>query len=113
MSYIPEVKQIISNVTGNITTVVPANMYIVGIVVEGTNANAVTGGIKIGTTTGGTDVVTASPVPGNTLTHVSDSLITKRVFSRTVDTTLYIQAVTLFAGANINVCVMLREFSFS
>ena len=109
MSYIPSIKQMISNVTGATSIVVPANMYILGIVIDSTNANSITGGIKIGTSLGATDVVSVFAVTGNSLSHIPSSLILKRIFSKTASTTLYIDAVTLFNSANISVSFMLRE----
>jgi hypothetical protein len=109
MTYIPEGKKLIQNITGATTLVVPANMYILGIVVESINSNPIIGGIKIGTTIGGNDVVNGFPILGSTLTHVTDSSISKKIFSKTLETTLYIDAVTLFNNASVNVSLLLRE----
>lgn len=85
--------------------VVPAGHMIENIVITGNNGNAVTGGIKIGTSAGGTQVVTAQAVAANSLNVVPVANITLKLFSKTVDTTLYFDAVTAFASANIDIVV--------
>jgi len=88
--------------TSNSTVVIPAGYYIEHVCMIGTNANAVTGGIKVGTTNGGVDVVLALAIAGNSLNFVTDALLLKRIFSLTVDTTLYLQAVTGWNSASVN-----------
>lgn len=90
--------------------VLPPGAFIQGIVVENTTANAVTGGVKIGTTSGGTEVVTALTCGASCLTHVADSAISKRVFSASTPTTLYITAVTSMNSAVLNVTVTYAYF---
>lgn len=95
--------------TSNGTLVIPAGHSIRQIdVVETANAT-VTGGIKVGTTAGGTDVVVAQAVSALSLQAVLDASLLKRVFSLTVDTTLYVQTVTLWNGASVNVYVHLNR----
>lgn len=49
----------------NGTIVIPANHMIVGMVVFNSTANAVTGGVKVGTTSGATDVTVALAIGAN------------------------------------------------
>ena len=98
------------NITSNTTVVIPAGHYILDIIVQNTTVNAVTGGLKIGTTLGGVDVVVALTTGANSIQTIQDASLLKSVFSATVDTTLYIQAVTLWNSASINFYFVLRKF---
>lgn len=98
-------------VTGNTTAVIPAGFVILQIVIENTTANAVTGGIKIGTTNGGTEVVVALAVSANSLQAVPDATLLKSVFSMSTDTTLYIQTVTLWNSASLNIRFILQKIN--
>ena len=98
-------KTSLSAVTSNTTAVVPAGFAIAGIYIINTTSNAVTGGIKIGTTSGATDVVVAQAVGANALVSVSDATLLKRIFSTSVEQTLYIQAVSAWNSASLTVSV--------
>lgn len=95
--------------TSNQTVIIPAGCVIQQIVIENTTGNAVTGGMRIGTTNGGADVCTAITVGANALSMVADASILKRIFSMTVDTTLYIQAIVAWNSANLNFYFVLRK----
>jgi hypothetical protein len=95
-------------VTNDTTFVVPAGYMIEAIAIRNTTANAVTGGIKIGTTSGGTDVVAAQAVGANALVVITDASILLRYFSATLNTTLYLQDVTAWNSASLEVWVSLR-----
>lgn len=90
------------NVAANTTVSLPAGCVIEAVVIQNTTGNAVTGGIKIGTTNGGTDVVLALAVGANSLQTVLDAALLKRVFSMSGATTLYIQTVTLWNSSSLN-----------
>ena len=96
-------------VTGNTTVSIPAGCLIQDIVVQNTTANAVTGGIKVGTTNGGVDVVVALAVGANALYAIPEATLLKRIFSMSSDTTLYIQTVTLWNSASLNIYFVLRK----
>lgn len=96
--------------SSNGTFSIPAMYSIESIVIQNTTANAVTGGIKIGTTNGGTEVIVAQAVAGNDLLVVKDATILKNVFSSTVATTLYIQAVTSWNSASLDFYIKLKPF---
>lgn len=100
-----------TSVVANTTVVIPAGWSILQIIVQNTTGNAVTGGIRIGTTDGGTDVVIALAVGANALFAVLDATLLKRVFSATVDTTLYIQTVTLWNSASLNIYFQMQKFT--
>lgn len=104
-------KNTLANVTANTTVVIPAGMCILQIVVENTSGSAITGGLKIGTTSGGVDVIVALTVSANSIQHVSDASLLKAVFSSSANTTLYIQAVTLWNSASINLHFVLRKYT--
>lgn len=93
----------------NVTVSVPAGFAIEAIYFNNTTANAVTGGVKIGTTSGATDVVAAQAVGANALGAVLGADILKRIFSTTVAQTLYIQPVTGWNSASVNIVVALRK----
>lgn len=98
-------------VTSNTTITIPANYYIVGVVVNNSTANAITGGLRVGTTNGGVDVVVALAVAGNALQAIPDATLLKRFFSTSVDTTLFIQAVTLWNSASLNLTFLLANLT--
>ncbi|MEK6879158.1 MAG: hypothetical protein AABY22_06090 [Nanoarchaeota archaeon] len=105
MSHLPSsIKKIsLFNVTSNTTIVIPKGHVIIDIIIENTTANIVTGGIKIGTTSGGIDVIVALPVGANSLSTVLSADILKRVFSKSSDQTLYVETVTLWNSSNLNI----------
>lgn len=74
-----------------------------------TSNHAITGGMKIGTTDGGVDVVAAQAVAGNALSHVTAANILKRVFSRTAAQTVWIDAVTAWNTAVVDVVIFCRK----
>jgi hypothetical protein len=100
--------QRLTAVTNDTTFTVPAGYMIESIAIRNTTANAVTGGIKIGTTSGGTDVVAAQAVGASALVVIADAAILLRYFSATADTTLYLQDVTAWNSASLEVWVSLR-----
>lgn len=94
-------------VTNNTTFVVPAKTFIKHILIINNTANSITGGVKIGTSSGGVDVVLAFAVGPNAVAHINDSALLKRIFSKTVSTTLYLQAVTAWNNTSIDIDIEL------
>jgi len=90
------------------TTTIPAGYQIQDTIVENTTANAMTGGLKIGTTNGGTDVLLALAVGGNSLQSVE---LLKTVFSSSAPQTLYIQDVLGWNSANLNITFVIKKFT--
>lgn len=89
-------------VTANTTIAVPAGMALKGIFFANGAASAVTGGVKIGTTSGATDVVAAQAVGASAVGHVADAALLKRLFSTSAGQSLFIQAVTSWASASVS-----------
>lgn len=95
--------------TSNGTIVIPAGHSIRQIDILETNNATITGGLKIGTTNGGVEVLVALPVTNLSLQSVLDASLLRRAFSLSADTTLYVQAVTLWNGASISMYVHLNR----
>lgn len=92
-----------TNQTSNFTMTLPANAFIIGIFIKETAGNAITGGLRIGTTNTGTDVVIALSVGANSIQMVPNATLLKQVFSTSATQQLFLQAVTLFNSASITV----------
>lgn len=107
--YVPTKTYSALGATSSGSFVLPANTRIDAISMIGTNANAVTGGIKIGTTAGGTDIVAAQAVGGNSIVSVADADILKRIFSTSATQTIYFDAVTAWNSANVNLYFKFSE----
>ena len=88
--------------TAAFTIPVPMGASIRDIHILNNTANAVTGGIKIGTTAGGTDVLAAGTVAANALVSYVPLI---GAGSQFVSRTLYVDAVTAWNAANIDVAV--------
>lgn len=99
----------VSAQTANGTVSIPAGYRIDSIDIQETAGNAITGGIRIGTTNGGVEVAVAIAVAGSALVSVTDAAILKRFFSASVATTLYIQTVTLWNSASVNIQFVLSR----
>ena len=93
----------------NGTYEVPAGYKIDSIVIHNTTANAITGGLRIGTAGGGAQVVTAQTVGANALLQIADAAVLLKVFSLSAVQTLYLEAVTAWNNASINVYFKLSK----
>ena len=93
----------LTDVTANSTVSIPAGYGIRDVWIANTTANAVTGGVRIGTTDSGVDVVLAQTVGANGLMKISDAALLKNVFSLAAAQTLFIQAVVAWNSANLTV----------
>lgn len=89
---------------------VPAGAAISKIIYSNAVAAAVTGGISVGTTANGTDVVAAQAVGSSALTFTTDALTLKRVFSLTTPTPLHAAAVTAWNSTNVTITVTWEYF---
>jgi len=101
------VTQVTATITANGTIAIPAGYMIESIVLKSNNANAITGGLNIGTTDGGAEVLAAQAVAGNSIFKVAPADLLKSVFSTTVDQVLYIQAETEWNSASLTYYVNL------
>lgn len=89
---------------------VPPGAYIREFVWNNLTATAVSGGIDVGTTANGSDVVSAQTCGASCLTFTADSALLKRVFSTTVSTPIHIAAHTTWQGANVTVTMIFGYF---
>ena len=89
---------------------IPPGAYIQQIIIQNLTGNAVTGGVSVGTTANGTDVVAAQAVGANGLVFVTDATLLKRVFSTTVATTLNFAPVTSSNTASLVITVLIGYF---
>jgi hypothetical protein len=85
---------------GSVT--IPQGAVIRKIFIRNKTANAVTGGIKIGTTVGGTDVLAAQALAASAV--VSANALIDAINTAAVRT-LYIDAVTAWNSASVDVAV--------
>lgn len=90
----------------------PPAAYIVGIIVQNQGANAPTGGgLKIGTTSGGTDIVSGMLATGNNAINIaSDVSIAKRAFNMTQAQPVFVDAVTSWNSSTVIVTVLYSFF---
>ncbi len=97
-------------VTGDtvLTDVLPAGYRIKSIVVEETAGNAITGGLKIGTSAGGTQVVNGQAVGANALVDCAPGTV---IFSISAAQTLYVEDVTSWNSASIDLWIQMERVS--
>lgn len=93
-----------------ITPSLPAGAYIRDIFVDNSTANAVTGGIDIGKTSGAADIVSALTCAANCLTFVADSALLLRVFSKTAQQAMFVVGHTAGNSANLNLTIVYGFF---
>lgn len=93
----------IKGVTSATSFVLPANAVIQNIVVKNNTANAITGGLKFGTSAGAVDVVVALTVAASAVTNVLDAALLKRFLSDTTATQIFIDAVVGWNSANVDI----------
>lgn len=98
----------LNTLAANGTFTVPSGMTIESIVFENTTANAVTGGVRFGSTNGGSEVVTAQAISANGVGQIMDANILLKFFSSTAQQILYIQAVTAWNSASVKFYIKLK-----
>ncbi|MCH7521407.1 MAG: hypothetical protein IIB42_06900 [Candidatus Marinimicrobia bacterium] len=89
-----------------LTDAIPAGYRIKSIVVEETAGNAITGGLKIGTSAGGTQVVNGQAVGANALV---DCALGTVIFSTSAGQTLYVEDVTSWNSASLDLWIQLER----
>lgn len=95
----------LASVIANDTAVLPIGFRIDSIDIRNNTANAITGGMRIGTTDTGIDVAVAVAVGANVLVLVPDTTILKRLFSTTTTQTLFLQAVVSWNSASLDIWI--------
>ena len=93
--------------SANSAFVIPAGYFIDSIFVRNTTANAVTGGLKFGTSSGATDIVAALTTGANALMHITDAAILKRIFSVSATQTVFIDAVVAWNSASVDITIFI------
>lgn len=86
--------------------VIPPGAVLRDILVANTTANAITGGLKFGTTAGGVDVVAALAVGASSLVFVTDALMLKRYFSTSLAQQIFFDTVTLWNSASVQIDIL-------
>lgn len=105
----PHRRQLRVTAAADTSIYIPAGYFIQNILVEETTNHAITGGLDVGTTDGGQEVIAAMTVGGNSKLSVADTALLKRYLSRTVDTLIYLVAHTAWNSASIDVTFMLSK----
>lgn len=105
------VKQLrILGLTENYSSVrIPYAHFVTFIAVRNRTANAVTGGLNIGTADDGQEVIDKLTVGASALIHVDDDAILKRVFSMSAATRLYVHAETSWNSAELDIYIGLEK----
>jgi hypothetical protein len=88
--------------TAAFTIPVPQGASIRDIHIRNNTANAVTGGIKVGTVAGGTDVLAAGAVAANALVSFVPLI---GAANPAASRTIYVDAVTAWNSANIDIAI--------
>lgn len=100
----------ILGVTANFSAVrIPAGHMISFIAVYNRTTNAITGGLNIGTTDDGQEIVATFAVGASALDFLQDTEILKRIFSLTAVQQLFIHAETSWNSANIDIFIGLEK----
>ena len=84
------------------SVVIPAKALLLNIAYNNNTANAVTGGLKIGTTSGGTDVVAAQSIGANANGTMVQSGTLLKMFFGNSSQTLFYDAVSSFNSATVD-----------
>lgn len=95
--------------TDDFTLIVPAGHFIDRVFIINNTANAITGGLKFGTTSGATNVITTIAVGANAIVMATEAELALRFFSKTAPQTLFVQDVTAWNSANIDVHLILQK----
>ena len=93
--------------TANGTITLPAGILLRRIYFRNRTANAVTGGIRVGTSAAGTQVVTAQAVAASAIVSVLPTIENYQVAAQT----LFVEAVTAWNSADVDVVVIYEEIT--
>lgn len=106
-----KIAQLRFTTTVDTSFVIPAGYAIDDWIIENTTANAVTGGLDIGTTDTGVDVASAFAVGASFIGFITAAALLKKYFSRTVNTTIFVVAHTSWNSASLTHTVMLNKIN--
>lgn len=104
-------KTILSGQTAAGSFILPANCVLREVLCFNTTANAVTGGIKFGTTAGATDIAAALPIAASATAFLTDALMLKRYFSPSATQQIFFDAVVAWNSANVNITIIYENLS--
>jgi hypothetical protein len=112
----PAIQPILQRITmtGQIAAnnfILPANCVLREILVFNTTANAITGGLKFGTTSGATDIAAALAVAASVTAFLTDALMLKRFFSPTTSQQIFFDAVASWNSANVNITILYENLN--
>lgn len=93
--------------TANGTIVLPAGILLRRIYFKNKTANAVTGGIRVGTAAAGTQVVTAQAIAANAIVSVLPTIENYQAAAQT----LYAEAVTSWNSAEVQIIFTYEEIT--
>lgn len=106
MSYLPQPLNLrsvtLSAVTSATSTALPAGAIIQSITATNNTGNAVTGGLKFGTTAGGVDVVAALTVAASVISPPATLLLNRFAAAQTV----YVDAVAAWNSASVDIKIV-------
>ena len=97
----------IATLTANGQIVLPAGVMLRRIYFRNRTANALTGGIRIGTSAGGTQIVTAQAIAANAIVSVIPTIENYQANAQT----LFVEAVTAWNNAQVDVFVQYEEIT--
>ncbi len=86
-----------------------SSKILTGIVIKNNTANAVTGGLNIGTSPAGSEIMLAVAVAGNANLYINDATILQRIFTA-ANTQIYVTAVTSWNSANLEIALLFSNF---
>lgn len=95
--------------TAAFATSPPKGVAISGIRIVNTTANAVTGGLNVGSTPGGSDALAALAVGANAEIYLRESDLLKSYFPSTGHQVYNFSAGSSFNGASLNITIFLRR----
>ena len=111
-NYVPMLELTTANITAAaVAFTIPAKGYIQQIIISNTTANAVTGGINLGTTSGAADIVSAIPVGANALVRVTDAELLRSIFSLTASQLVFISAGSAWNSASLTLYLVYGQLS--
>lgn len=106
-SHVPVSRKLVTTLTANGTIALPALADVRRIYFEETAGGSVTGGLRVGTSAAGTQLVTAQAIAAGALVSL---VPTVNALLKTAQV-LYIEAVTAWAAASVNVVVEYKDIA--
>lgn len=99
-----------ANSTTSNSPSIPPGTYIHNIVIQETAGHAITGGVDIGTTAGATDIVSAVACGASCLIAITDSALSKRLFSTTAAQQIFFTCHSACNSGSLNISILYSYF---